>query len=225
MKFHISIYLLLTITSVLQVGNISVSAQTVPNCATISVTGPAGIIEAGDSMIFTLTVEGGSTDKIDYEWDVSSGTIVSGQGTPSITVQTDRSLAGSKVRASAHVKGLSAGCPSTISETGQIQCGGDPPLIDEYGELTQPAEMRRLSAILAEMRSEPRWRDWSIYIIEYPRKTTSDRLRKSRQTWIERYFAARRIPPQRLQIVSGGASHTGRRRTKLYLMPPDGYCG
>ena len=73
-------------------------------CPTVRVIGPAGLTDWGGKMIFR--VEGGKADW-KYVWSVSKGAaIIEGQGTPTIKVSTDSSLAGSNVEAKVELEGL-----------------------------------------------------------------------------------------------------------------------
>ena len=97
-------------------------------CPTISVTGPADVTKPGATMTFTVNASGGSdTNSPTYNWTVSQGTIVSGQGTSSITVQTTEAMAGQNVIATVDVGGLCATCPTTYSETAGIDVGASAP--------------------------------------------------------------------------------------------------
>jgi hypothetical protein len=204
--------LILVVTFVF--GSLSISAQTPAACPTIKVIGPAGVIRAGDQMTFLADVSGKGATAIEYDWMISAGTIVAGQGTPSITIQTDRSIQG-VVTAFLSVKWLPAGCKTSASREGRIECSGDPPLIDEYGELKQREEIARLDDVIAEYMSRP---GWVIYIVEY---AVSERSEKTRASWIKSYFARKKISPEQLHLVSGGRHPTGRRRTKIYFVPPN----
>ena len=70
-------------------------------CPTLSVSGPAGLTNAGDTMTFTASASGDLT----YNWTVSAGTIESGQGTPSITVRTAAGMEGTNVTATVKIGG------------------------------------------------------------------------------------------------------------------------
>jgi len=90
-------------------------------CPSISVLGPAREVVAGESMVFTAHVSGGSQDTLTYHWKVSEGFIASGQGTPSITVSTTRRMAGRKITATIDISRtphqVAHGCPYEESET------------------------------------------------------------------------------------------------------------
>ncbi len=89
-------------------------------CPTISVTGPAGIPQPGDEIIFLLTI-GETEQKYDltYNWSTNVGKIVSGQGTTSIGVKWTGE---SGLTATVVIGGLPAGCPSTASEMSVLGC-------------------------------------------------------------------------------------------------------
>lgn len=55
-------------------------------CPTISITGPDKL--TGED-VFTANVSGGSQESVTYEWSVTNGEILEGQGTPSVTVRMD----------------------------------------------------------------------------------------------------------------------------------------
>jgi hypothetical protein len=70
------------------------------DCPQITVSCPTDLVKAGDSVTFSANVSGGDPKVTPtYNWSVSAGTITSGQGTPSITVDT-AGLGGESITAS-----------------------------------------------------------------------------------------------------------------------------
>ena len=59
--------------------------------------------------------------KLEFEWKVSQGMIVEGQGTNQISVATTSEMAGSNVTATVKVKGLNSICNKEASETAVIE--------------------------------------------------------------------------------------------------------
>jgi hypothetical protein len=55
-------------------------------CPSISVTGPDAISGEGD---YYADISGGAFMSVTYEWSVTNGVILSGQGTPSVTVKLE----------------------------------------------------------------------------------------------------------------------------------------
>lgn len=92
-------------------------AQTIldPACPTISVTGPAGILDPGGVGVFTVEVANADKDSsLEYVWTVNSGDIVRGQGTTKVDVKTSPTY--SSLVVTVTVKGLPADCPISASE-------------------------------------------------------------------------------------------------------------
>lgn len=56
----------------------------------ISVIGPAGVTLGGEPLTFTANISGEIPYEFSYLWSVSEGEIISGQGTPAISVRTPK---------------------------------------------------------------------------------------------------------------------------------------
>lgn len=181
------------------------------NCPTISVSGPAGITNPGDTI--TFTANGGSSDTT-YNWSVSAGTIESGQGTPSITVSTTADMAGGNVTATVETGGTPAecNCPNTASETAGIATVPEARLIDDFGDLRPDDVKARLDALFADLGNNPNDQG---YVISYG----TDRQIAARERIIRQHIAFRRFDASRITIVRGGDTGEGV-RTKLYSVPP-----
>ena len=83
-------------------------------CPTIAVT-CRDEAEVGTAVTFTaITQVGKPESKLTFRWTVSAGTIMEGQGTESIKVDT-KNLAGKTVTATIEVDGFDAGCNNTAS--------------------------------------------------------------------------------------------------------------
>ncbi len=56
-------------------------------CPKIDVSGGSGVVKTGELMTFTVNTIGETVNlNLEYEWTISQGTIVEGQGTPVINV-------------------------------------------------------------------------------------------------------------------------------------------
>jgi hypothetical protein len=66
---------------------------------------------------------------------VSRGTIENGQGKPWLYVRTSEKDKGTILKAEVKITGPSAECVRTLTETAEIQGGGDPIMVDEFGYL------------------------------------------------------------------------------------------
>lgn len=183
-------------------------------CATGTISGPAGVTAPGSTMTFTATITPGTYDPT-YNWTVSSGTIISGQGTPVITVQTTREMAGSTVTATLDVGGAPADCtcPLQLTESGPVEGVQPARLIDEFGALNPDDIRGRLDLFFAELANNPSDRG---YIINYG---TPAQI-AARERLITNHINFRSAPRDRITIVNGGAAPDGTPTTKLYLVPP-----
>ena len=88
------------------------------DCPSLSVTGPSSaMLDSGETMTFSANVSGGSQDQSDvtYNWSVDQGTIIEGQGTPVITVDTN-GLENTTVTASVVIGGLCESCGEVQAE-------------------------------------------------------------------------------------------------------------
>ena len=183
-------------------------------CPSLSVTGPAGITEPGQSMTFTANVSGGTQASVTYNWSVSAGTISSGQGTPSITVDTT-GLAGQTVTASLEIGGTdpSCNCPRTASESGPVAPKPTAPLIDEFGKLSNDDVRARLDNFFIELQNNPNNQG---YIINYG----TEKEVAAREKLITNHINFRKFDRTRITLVNGGTGTTGEVHTKLYRVPP-----
>jgi hypothetical protein len=181
-------------------------------CATLSVSGPAGITEPGSPMTFTANVSGGSQSNVTYNWTVSSGTIESGQGTPSIVVATTREMADTSVTATVTLGGLCETCLKTASETGGIAPRPEPVKVDEFGKFSNDVIRGRLDDFFNVLASNPNDQG---YIINYG----TDKEIAAREKLITNHINFRKIDRSRITLVRGGDTGSGI-NTKLYRIPP-----
>jgi hypothetical protein len=124
-------------------------------CPTISVS-CADAVDVGQPITFTAAVNGGPGDvTATYNWSVSAGTISSGQGTSSITVDTT-GLGGQSVTATVSVGGFDPSCSGTASCTTPVR----PPKpiaskFDEYGNIKFNDEKARLDNYAIQLQNTP----------------------------------------------------------------------
>ena len=127
-----------------------------PPCPTISVSCPSEV-DTGQPITFTASVAGSlpSGVTVTYNWSVSAGTISSGQGTSSITVDT-AGLGGQSVTATVNVGGLDPSCSATASCTTGIKPAPVPPSkFDEYGNIRFNDEKARLDNYAIQLQNAP----------------------------------------------------------------------
>ncbi|MDT4896333.1 MAG: hypothetical protein QOH25_1410 [Acidobacteriota bacterium] len=128
----------------------------VPPCPTLSISCPTDQVLAGTPATVSANVSGGDPNaSVTYNWTVSSGTISSGQGTPSITIDTT-GLAGQNVTATVELGGLPPECDRTESCSFSVR-GEDirPRKFDEYADLKFNDEKARLDNFAIQLQQEP----------------------------------------------------------------------
>lgn len=132
-----------------------------PVCPTVSVSCPDAIAE-DRPVTFTASVSGGSNVAPTYNWTVSAGRIISGQGTPSIAVDIN-GLAGQTIRANVDVGGYNIPCPASCATS--VPIPNKPRKFDVYPDIAFNDEKARLDNFAIQLQSEPGAKG---YIIVHP---------------------------------------------------------
>lgn len=179
--------------------------------------GTGGVVEAGTPMKFVATVSGKTEGLIlEYEWKVSAGTIASGQGTCSITVDTTGLANGTNITAEVTVKGFPENCPNTASETGSVvvrKITGD--TSDKFGKLPNDEVRARLDALFVALGNYPNAQG---YIINYGTEAEIT----ARERLIRNHIAMRKFDANRIKFVRGTAETPLGERiwTVIWIVPP-----
>jgi hypothetical protein len=126
-----------------------------PACPTVSVSCPdTGTI--GQPVTFTANVSGGDPAVTPtFNWTVSAGTISSGQGTSSITVDTTGVAGGTTITATVDVGGYDRSCSTSSSCTVSFRTIPTARKIDEYGNIRFNDEKARLDNFAIELQNDP----------------------------------------------------------------------
>jgi PKD-like domain len=170
-------------------------------CPNVSVTCPDTIAE-NQPVTFTATVTGGTPNvQPSYNWTVSAGGIVSGQGTTSITVDT-AGLAGQTVRATLDVGGFNMPCPASCSVS--LPIPRNPRKFDEYPNIARNDEKARLDNYAIQLQSEPGARG---YVIVHPPARARRGEAEARAGRITDYLVnSRGLDPSRVVTTIDGPS-------------------
>lgn len=190
--FHTSRILLgvLTILSVLVLAKSDTGHLTSSLACPVSVSGP-GSVMADAPIVFTA--EPGNYGS--YSWSLSSGDIISGQGTSSITV-VNVSMGGS---CTATVQISHQGCTSSSSAT--VTISGLPLArpVEQYGNIRFNDEKARLDNLAILVQNDPRA---TVYLIGYGTCKNEGLARANRA---KNYLVnSRQIDPNRVVVVDGG---------------------
>lgn len=184
------------------------------SCPSLSVSGPSGLTDPGKQMTFTANASGGSQPSLTYNWAVSAGTISSGQGTPSITVDTTRDMRNTSVTATVTIGGTdpACSCQTTASATGDIGGVPTPTQIDEFGKKTDDEVKAIIDGLYTRLASDP---SATGYIINYG---TPAQIR-ARRAQIVKAINFRKYDASRVTFVDGPDQGSGI-LTKIYIVPP-----
>jgi hypothetical protein len=117
---------------------------------------PTSEVEQGTPVTFSVSVSGGTPAITPtYNWTVSAGRITSGQGSSSITVDTE-GTAGTSITATVELGGLDPSCGRTSSCTVAVRPKPTPPRkFDEYGNIRFNDEKARLDNYAIQLQNEP----------------------------------------------------------------------
>jgi hypothetical protein len=179
-------------------------------CPTISVTGPAGIVDFGEIATFSAEVSGSLSNDLKFEWTVSQGTIVSGENSLLLKVRIPDN--DGRIVATFTIKGLPQNCPNTLSETYSVPVEPRVNLLDEYGVISLKEEKIRLKRAATELKKNPYSQ---LYLIIY--KHGSKRKVEQRITRLRDYMKVLGLE-NNLSIVVGPEDGVG--KSRLYLVPP-----
>jgi hypothetical protein len=169
-------------------------------CPAIEITGPT-YIATDQPLTFKSTYSGGVPANVTpaYNWTVSAGTIISGQGTDTITVDT-KGLAGQTVRASLSMAGYNLECAADCAITIPL-----PKMtsrkFDDYLNIARNDEKARLDNFGIELQNDP---TATGYVIVYPGRT-SKRAEVQDQFGrvIEYLVNSRGIDKSRIRTIEG----------------------
>jgi hypothetical protein len=171
-------------------------------CPTVSVSCPNSVAQ-GDPITFNASVGSAGDATVTYNWTVSAGTISSGQGTSSITVDT-AGIGGQSVTATVELGGLDPSCSRTASCTTGVEV---PPQtcrkFDEYSDLRFNDEKARLDNLAIQLQQDP---TAQAYYVVFGSCDTEGAARSTRA--VDYLVNNRGIDRGRITVVDGGCRET-----------------
>lgn len=161
---------------------------------------------------FSAAVKGlEPTSSLYYEWNVSSGTIVAGQGTSIIEID----LSGTQVKrvtASVQIKGLNPECKNY--DFGSTDVGRIPYKFAEI-QYNYSYLAALVDGMISELQNDPSLQG---YIIMYGQRVGNSIELPSRIRALRNYMTFRRFDQSKISIINGGfREEVG---VELYLLPP-----
>jgi len=189
-------------------------AEVRPVCPAIEISCPT-YVAIDQPLTFTSRYSGGVPANITpvYNWTVSAGTIIEGQGTDTIKVDT-KGLAGQTVRASLSMGGYTLECAA--------DCAISIPLpkresrkFDDYLNIARNDEKARLDNFAIELQNDP---TATGYVIVYPGPTSKRRdVQDHFYRAIDYLVHSRQIDESRIKTIEGRKKD--QLRVELWIVP------
>jgi hypothetical protein len=173
------------------------------------------VVVPGGTTHFTAKFAGAGKIKIEaYNWTVSAGEIVSGQGTPSIEVAVPRAEIGS-LTATVDLMPKEAVFPGqklNESCTVSLMQMPKPELVDSSGpKYNCERDLYQFDSLNTRLNNDP---NYQAYIVVY--SDTVAGVKRRRET-VTRYINSRKIDNTRLTFLEGAADEA---KTEIWLVPP-----
>jgi hypothetical protein len=192
--------------------------QSKPACPVIKLACPLEV-RTNDKLKMSAELKGGDANvSPTYNWTVSAGTIESGQGTPSITINTNGLEPDATVTATVETGGYDRSCGygSTVGSCStNIAKKIEGRKLDEFGALKPKEEADRLDVFAIELQNDPSSQG---YILSY--NTSTSRLGDAQKTATRfRVYLVnkRNIESSRLVTVTGGTRQQP--TVELWIVP------
>jgi hypothetical protein len=208
-SFFVSTILVLTFC----VGAFAQTSETSP-CPTINLTGPWEVTKLDEPIIFRAEVSQEVHNfNAKYNWSVSSGEIIEGQGT--LTIKVLRKELGKYITAALEVTGLPKECVNSASETEPTCSCPDFRKIDEFSISASRIDKARLDNLLIELQNNPLA---VAYIFErFERKTSQNAVNRKIQEITDYLIKEKRIEKDRFVISTAVFD---KNLTQYFIVPP-----
>ncbi|HZS44991.1 MAG TPA: hypothetical protein VFC63_07810 [Blastocatellia bacterium] len=189
--------------------NIVVTHSDSQNCPAIKLNGPDTINE-GETLAITASVKGGDPNvSPTYNWAVSAGSILSGQGTSSIQIET-KGLGDQTVTATVDLGGYDRNCSTTSSVSTDVTKKPLSRKVGGYGKVTAEQEQKALDNFAMELQENPLAQ---AYVVSYGGKNEADAEAKRAKD----HLIKRLIDSTKITTVNGG--QRDKLEVELWLVP------
>lgn len=180
-----------------------VLAQANAGCPDIWIDGPSSDVAHGQPIIFNARLNTNATSRPEFHWQTSAGTIISGQGTSRITVDTV-GLGGVTVTVRVTVSGVATTCPADAMRSANVYQEGIICALpfDEYADIDFGDEEARLDNFAIQVSRDG---DATGYIFVYAGRRTYEGEAAERLLRARRYLVEyRKIPADRIVTIDAG---------------------
>ena len=188
----------------------SVAQTDNPACPKVSVIGPRGPSNPGESITFVADVSGNEFP-VKFEWIVDKGKITEGQGTPAIFVTS--SEGDKEIKATVRVSGFPERCENSASATESILYL-ELESIDSWTALKPNEQRARLDAFFSELASNPTNNGFFLLGVSSNQKFDST---NPRVQFIARHARFRKFDLKRLVFALESSILSS---TAVYRFPP-----
>lgn len=171
-----------------------------PTCPNVAIECPDRVV-VGEPLTFRSTVTGGSASiRQTYNWTVSAGRILEGQGTDTIRVETT-GLAGQSVTATLSMGGYNLDCTATC--TVQFPVPVECKKFDEFPAIAYNDEKARLDNFAIGLQNDP---TATAYVIVYPgQRGRPAEVQRHTSRVVDYLVNSRGISAQRIVTLVGPA--------------------
>ena len=190
-----------------------VQSPEVAGCPSVRVSCPD--IGINPLLKFSADIPGGDPAvKLTFNWTVSAGRIISEQGTPSITIDTESPEYGGRYEASVEVSGLPGPCRKIFSCTTYVIRDPSAKKVDEYADIGFKDERARLDRLIEELRKVPTAQG---YVMSYAGRRAWVGEARWRGERARRYLLRTGgFDPRQIITIDGGYRET--RTIELYIV-------
>lgn len=171
------------------------------------------ILEPRVPITFTANVGKYDLSKLSFNWIISRGEILEGQGTSSIKVLNDTD---DGVTATIEIEGLPEGCVSTESEMSATICRPNARLFDEFSTLPSQIEKEKLDNLVNELGNN---QNAQAFIMEYFKRGTAQKVIDRKIQKITDYLVYEKLIAKDRFTILTADSEWGQHRTKFWIVP------
>jgi hypothetical protein len=144
--------LLIILMSVLALaGGVFAQMDRAQGCPKLRIDGPRSIVKTGETATFTTSIDPAPDLELRYQWSISAGQIISGQGTPVINVK--QPIVG--VTVTVEIMGLPKGCGNMVSEASIGDPNPQPELLRSFSGRIRAREKARYNEIYDRLAAGP----------------------------------------------------------------------
>ncbi len=169
-------------------------------CPKIEIRSPMDqIVREGTPVVFSATQTGGDAAVTPtFVWSTSAGIIVSGQGTRSISIDSNGAAIDRQITANLWVSGFPEECASQFSQT--VKVAGPAVKVDEFAELTPDIEAERIKNLTDSLYGATD----NIFVITYAGRNSIRGYANAALKRIKAQLVSNGVTSDRIGIIDGG---------------------